>query len=120
MRARWFHRQARLWFGCHRRQSQESTPRRALSQSALGASGCIGEVASFRDNGSITMGLNHIDLALIAVYLLGITLFGLRFRKRQRSLRDYFLADGQIPWWALALSIVAAETSTFTIISIPG
>src|SRR5664279_3776274 len=60
------------------------------------------------------------DLAIIAVYLLGITLFGLRFRKRQRSLRDYFLADRNIPWWAIALSIVAAETSTLTIISIPG
>src|SRR5207302_5706790 len=47
-------------------------------------------------------------------------LFGLRFRKRQRSLRDYFLADRSIPWWAIALSIVAAETSTLTIISIPG
>ena len=50
----------------------------------------------------------------------GITLFGLRFRKRQRTLRDYFLADRNIPWWAIALSIVAAETSTLTIISIPG
>ncbi len=49
-----------------------------------------------------------------------ITLFGLRFRKSQRSLRDYFLADRNIPWWAIALSIVAAETSTLTIISIPG
>ena len=66
------------------------------------------------------MGLNRFDLALIAVYLLGITLFGLRFRKRQRSLRDYFLADRNIPWWAIALSIVAAETSTLTIIGIPG
>jgi solute:Na+ symporter, SSS family len=66
------------------------------------------------------MGLNRQDLAIIAVYLIGITLFGLRFRKRQRTLRDYFLADRNIPWWALALSIVAAETSTLTIISIPG
>src|ERR1700746_3608911 len=66
------------------------------------------------------MGLNHLDLAIIAVYLAGITLFGLRFRKKQRSLRDYFLADRNIPWWAIALSIVAAETSTLTIISIPG
>jgi SSS family transporter len=64
--------------------------------------------------------MNFFDLALIAVYLLGITLFGLRFRKRQRSLRDYFLADRNIPWWAIALSIVAAETSTLTIISVPG
>jgi solute:Na+ symporter, SSS family len=66
------------------------------------------------------MGLNRLDLAIIAVYLLGITLFGLRFRKRKRTLRDYFLADRSIPWWAIALSIVAAETSTLTIISIPG
>src|SRR5262245_27353773 len=66
------------------------------------------------------MGLNRVDFAIIAIYLAGITLFGLRFRKRQKSLRDYFLADRNIPWWALALSIVAAETSTLTIISIPG
>jgi solute:Na+ symporter, SSS family len=66
------------------------------------------------------MGLNRLDLAIIALYLAGITLFGLRFRKRHRTLRDYFLAGREIPWWAIALSIVAAETSTLTIISIPG
>ncbi len=65
-------------------------------------------------------GLNRIDLFIVAVYLAGITLFGLRFRKCQRTMRDYFLADRDIPWWAIALSIVAAETSTLTIISIPG
>lgn len=66
------------------------------------------------------MGLNHLDFLIIALYLAGITLFGLHFRKRKRSLRDYFLAGRDIPWWAIALSIVAAETSTLTIISIPG
>ncbi|MGC2649016.1 MAG: sodium:solute symporter, partial [Candidatus Sulfotelmatobacter sp.] len=66
------------------------------------------------------MGLDKLDLAIIAIYLVGITLFGLHFRKRQRSIRDYFLAGRDIPWWAIALSIVAAETSTLTIISIPG
>jgi SSS family solute:Na+ symporter len=66
------------------------------------------------------MGLNHLDFAIIGLYLAGITLFGLRFRKKQRTLRDYFLAGREIPWWAIALSIVAAETSTLTIISIPG
>jgi solute:Na+ symporter, SSS family len=65
------------------------------------------------------MGLNRVDFGIIALYLVGITLFGIRFR-RQRSLRDYFLAARDIPWWAIALSIVAAETSTLTIISIPG
>ncbi|MGO8795872.1 MAG: sodium:solute symporter [Candidatus Sulfotelmatobacter sp.] len=66
------------------------------------------------------MGLDKLDLTIIVLYLMGITLFGLRFRKRHRSLRDYFLAGREIPWWAIALSIVAAETSTLTIISIPG
>ena len=64
--------------------------------------------------------MSLLDLAIIAAYLLAITLFGLRFRKKQHSLRDYFLADRNIPWWAIALSIVAAETSTLTIISVPG
>jgi SSS family transporter len=68
--------------------------------------------------------LHPLDLVLIVVYLVGITLFGLRFRSSKepnaRSLRSYFLADQSIPWWAIALSIVSAETSTLTIISIPG
>ena len=70
--------------------------------------------------------LRPFDLALVAVYLIGITLFGLSFRKRRgtgaadKSLKSYFLANNTIPWWAIALSIVSAETSTLTIISIPG
>jgi solute:Na+ symporter, SSS family len=67
------------------------------------------------------MHLRPVDLVLVAAYLAGITLFGLRFRKsRGSSLRSYFLADRNLPWWAIALSIVAAETSTLTIISVPG
>jgi solute:Na+ symporter, SSS family len=64
--------------------------------------------------------LSALDLSLVAIYLAGITLFGLQFRSKDRSLKSYFLADRTIPWWAIALSIVAAETSTLTIISVPG
>ncbi len=64
--------------------------------------------------------LHAFDLVLIAVYLIGITLFGLRFRKSDPSLSSYFLAARSVPWWAIALSIVSAETSTLTIISVPG
>jgi SSS family transporter len=66
------------------------------------------------------MGLNTLDLGVIALYLAGVTLFGLRFRSQSRTLKGYFLADKSIPWWAISLSIVAAETSTLTIISVPG
>jgi SSS family transporter len=66
------------------------------------------------------MALRPLDLMIIAVYLAGITLFGVRFRKSQRTLQDYFLAGRSVPTWANCLSIVATETSTLTIISIPG
>jgi SSS family transporter len=71
----------------------------------------------------MTVHLRPLDLVIVAAYLVGITLFGLRFREKRgsdRSLRSYFLASNTIPWWAIALSIVSAETSTLTVISIPG
>ena len=66
------------------------------------------------------MGLNALDVGVMIAYLVVVTLFGLRFRTHSHSLRGYFLADNTIPWWAITLSIVAAETSTLTIISVPG
>ena len=66
------------------------------------------------------MGLNALDVAVIVVYLACVTLFGMRFRKQTGTLKGYFLAENTIPWWAISLSIVAAETSTLTIISVPG
>ena len=64
--------------------------------------------------------LHALDMLVVATYLGGITWFGLRFRKRERTLQSYFLADRNIPWWAIMLSIVSAETSTLTVISVPG
>jgi len=60
-----------------------------------------------------------LDLAVIAVYLIAITWFGAHFRKSQRDLKDYFLGGRNAPWWAIALSIVSAETSTLTVIGTP-
>ncbi len=63
--------------------------------------------------------MRYADLAIILVYLVGITAFGARFRRTQRDLKDYFLGGRRAPWWAIALSIVSAETSTLTIIGTP-
>jgi SSS family transporter len=60
-----------------------------------------------------------LDIAIILAYLGGITWFGARFRTAQKSLRDYFLGGRTAPWWAIALSIVSAETSTLTIVGTP-
>jgi SSS family transporter len=65
------------------------------------------------------MRIHPLDLVIVIAYLLGVTLLGLRFRQQQRSVNDYFLGGRSTPWWALALSIVATETSTLTIIGTP-
>jgi SSS family solute:Na+ symporter len=65
------------------------------------------------------MQISPIDLGILVLYLAGITLFGARFRREQQNLRDYFLGGRSAPWWALACSIVATETSTLTIIGTP-
>jgi SSS family solute:Na+ symporter len=66
------------------------------------------------------MQISYIDLAIVIAYLVGVTLFGAHFRRGQQNLRDYFLGGRTAPWWAIACSIVATETSTLTIISTPG
>lgn len=63
--------------------------------------------------------MRWIDLGVIAVYLVAISAFGARFRKSQHNLKDYFLGGKTVPWWAIALSIVSAETSTLTVIGTP-
>lgn len=63
--------------------------------------------------------MRTVDLAIIAAYLAGVTWFGARFKQSQRTLKDYFLGGQTAPWWAIALSIVSAETSTLTIIGTP-
>jgi len=59
------------------------------------------------------------DLAVIIAYLLFITWFGARFKETQATLKDYFLGGRGAPWWAIAFSIVSAETSTLTVIGTP-
>jgi SSS family transporter len=63
--------------------------------------------------------MRWLDLSVIASYLIAITWFGARFRRSQKSLRDYFLGGHTAPWWAISLSIVSAETSTLTVIGTP-
>src|SRR5437868_2500806 len=63
--------------------------------------------------------MRYFDLAIILVYLIGITLFGAHFRRGQTNLKDYFLGGRSAPWWAIGLSIISAETSTLTIVGTP-
>jgi SSS family solute:Na+ symporter len=64
--------------------------------------------------------LQPIDLLIIAAYLGSIIAIGFWCRRHQKTTRHYFLAGRHLPWWAIAGSIVATETSAITFVSIPG
>ena len=61
-----------------------------------------------------------LDVVVLFAYLVGATALGIRLGGGQRDARDYFVAGGNIPWWAILFSVVATETSALTFISIPG
>ena len=65
------------------------------------------------------MRIHPIDLGIVIAYLLAVTALGVYFRRGSQDAKDYFLGGRTAPWWALAFSIVATETSTLTIIGTP-
>ena len=67
-----------------------------------------------------SLGFTTLDYAIVVLYVVGIALFGVWQGGRQTSARDYFLGKDKLPWWLVCFSIVAAETSALTFISIPG
>ncbi len=65
------------------------------------------------------MGFSALDYAVLSIYLIGITVFGVLFRKSQKTVKDYFVGAKNINWVVISLSIVATETSTLTLIGVP-
>lgn len=66
------------------------------------------------------MHVSPIDYIIIVVYLVIIAVLGKISGGKQKSVKDYFIGSKEIPWWVISFSIIAAETSTLTFISIPG
>jgi SSS family transporter len=64
--------------------------------------------------------LSYIDYTIIIVYLVAIASLGKIRGGKQKTVKDYFVGSQEVPWWTISFSIVAAETSTLTFISIPG
>ncbi len=65
------------------------------------------------------MGFSTIDYLVLLVYLVGITIFGVLFRRSHRTVKDYFVGAKNINWVVISLSIVATETSTLTLVGVP-
>ncbi len=61
-----------------------------------------------------------VDLAVICVYVLGLTGIGFRFSRRQTTTERYFTAKRSVPSWALGLSFLTAMITSVTFIAFPG
>lgn len=58
-------------------------------------------------------------LVLLASFVLAIWI-GVRTGRGKSSADDYMFGGRNLPWWAILGSIVATETSTATVMSVPG
>src|SRR5688500_15760891 len=59
-------------------------------------------------------------LLVLVTYVVAITALGTWLGSPNRSVREYFLRQRNVPCWAIAACIVATETSTLTFIGAPG
>lgn len=64
--------------------------------------------------------MSPVDLAIICIYCLTLPFIAFALSGRQDSVSAYVGGGHDLPWWAICLSLVATETSTLTVISIPG
>ena len=65
------------------------------------------------------MNLSSLDIAVLCVY--GVLIVGLSVRVsfRQKTTRDYFMAGGTMPGWAVAMTLMATLISSGTVVGHP-
>ena len=60
-----------------------------------------------------------LDWLILVAILVGLTLLSRSLSRRQKTERDYFAGSRNLPWYAVAASLVATEISAVTYISLP-
>ncbi len=64
--------------------------------------------------------MSTIDWLVLAVTLLSIICYGLWKSRGAKNIEDFLLADKQLPWYHIGLSVMATQASAITFISEPG
>jgi len=67
-----------------------------------------------------TASLHFLDYLIIFLFLAVSLYFGLRFARKQKTTQTYFAANGNIPSWAIGLSLLATLISSVTFLAYPG
>ena len=64
--------------------------------------------------------MHPLNWAIVIAYLTYVVVDGVRRSKGTRELEGYFLANRDLPWWAVGLSVMATQLSAVTLIGTTG
>src|ERR671924_2418644 len=64
--------------------------------------------------------MHWINWVIVVVYLVWIVHDGLKRTKGSDQVEGYFLANRNLPWWAVGLSVMATQLSAVTMIGTTG
>ncbi|HEY2942070.1 MAG TPA: sodium:solute symporter [Vicinamibacteria bacterium] len=64
--------------------------------------------------------LTALDLAIVALYFVGVFAIGFYFVRRGRNTADYFLASRDAAWWAIGASLFSANIGSEHFIGLAG
>ena len=64
--------------------------------------------------------MHWLDWAVVAAYLVWVVADGLRRTEGSDKVEGYFLANRNLPWWAVGLSVMATQLSAITLVGTTG
>lgn len=64
--------------------------------------------------------MTNIDIAIFFVYLIGITIFGGSFYRKNKTSSAFTLGNNNIPGWVIGMSIFATFVSSISYLALPG
>lgn len=64
--------------------------------------------------------MHPVNWAIVAAYLVYVVWDGIRRSRNTHELEGYFLANRDLPWWAVGLSVMATQLSAVTMIGTTG
>ena len=64
--------------------------------------------------------LSPVDLAIVAAYIVGMTLFGVWFSTSQKDLKTYFVGERNVGWFMVLITISPAASVMIALRSTAG
>lgn len=64
--------------------------------------------------------MHTIDVILVVAYFVSVVLVASKFSGSQKSLKEFLMGGGEIPWWAAAMAGIATVTSAISYIGAVG